>query len=224
MMLHIPNLIEKNQLQIMRQAMESASFIDGKLSAGKTAKKIKHNEELEYNNEIAQNLGRIMIGHLYSHEPFRQAAMPYRIAAPLFARYKPGMHYGAHIDDPVMGGDGQRFRCDIAVTLFINNPDEYQGGELCIKTAFGTQKAKHAAGDIILYPASSLHYVDSIDSGERLVGIVWVQSMVRDPAQREILYDLVQARDQLSGSEQHQKAYEQVDHSYTNLVRRWAEV
>jgi len=223
MMLHIPNLIDPVQLKVMQAAINKASFVDGKLSAGKTAKKVKNNQELDHNNQVAQNLGKIMVGNLYNNEQFKSATLPYRIAEPLFARYQKGMQYGAHIDDPVMG-DVQRFRCDVAVTLFLNDPDEYQGGELVVRTPFGLQKTKYPAGDIVLYPASSLHYVEEVTGGQRLVGVVWVQSMVREPAKREILYDLSLALQSLSQNKNEVQSFEHVDHCYTNLIRMWAEV
>ncbi len=224
MMLHIPAVIDTAQLKIMQTALQQADFVDGRLSAGPTARQVKHNQELDPGGRIASDLGKIMVGNLYNNETFRKAALPYRIAAPLFARYDKSMHYGEHIDDPVMGGDTQRFRCDLAVTLFLNDPQDYQGGELVVRTPFGEQRCKFPAGDIVLYPASSLHQVAAIESGQRLVGVAWVQSMVRDPAKREILYDLANARDQLAGDETQADAFSQVDHAYTNLVRMWAEV
>ncbi len=224
MMLHIPGIIDAAQLKVMQAALQEAAFVDGRLSAGPTARQVKHNEEIDPASRTAADLGRIMVGSLYHNETFRDAALPYRIAAPLFARYDKSMHYGEHIDDPVMGGDAQRFRCDLAVTLFLNDPEDYQGGELLVRTPFGTQQCKFPAGDIVLYPASSLHQVAPIQSGQRLVGVAWIQSMVRDPAKREILFDLANARNRLAQHKEQAEAFTRVDHSYTNLVRMWAEV
>lgn len=224
MLLHIPGVVDANQLGIIRSALKQASFVDGKLTAGQVAKDVKHNQELEQSSDIAQQLAQVMVGNLYANTAFKDAALPHRIAQPIFARYEPGMTYGAHIDDPVMGADNQRFRCDVAVTLFLNDPDEYEGGELTVVTAFGEQRFKFPAGDIVLYPASSVHYVDEIKTGERLVGVAWIQSMVRDPARREILYELSQARNNLLEAINEDPNAKHIDHAYVNLVRMWAEV
>jgi PKHD-type hydroxylase len=134
------------------------------------------------------------------------------------------MQYGDHIDDPVMGGQGGQFRADIAVTIFLNATSDYEGGELIINTTFGEQKVKLEAGDAVLYPASSLHRVAPVTQGERLVTVIWLQSMIRDPARRELLYELDQARNKLLQNNPDATETKQVDHAYTNLVRMWSEV
>lgn len=223
MLLRLAQVIDPQQLQVIAQALGEASFVDGKLSAGAHAQRVKSNQELDASSEISGYLQKIVMGNLYNHAEFRNAALPHRVAAPLFAKYGPGMTYGEHIDDPVMG-EGQRFRCDIAVTVFLNGPEQYQGGELIVHTSFGEQSVKLAAGDAVLYPASSLHRVSEIQSGERLVAVTWVQSLIRDPAQREILYELGQARASLLAAAPQGAHTAQVDHAYTNLVRMWADV
>jgi len=224
MMLHVPQLIDQQQLSVLLPAIAEAPFVDGKLTAGITAKSVKNNLEVDQASELGQHLAKIMIGNLYNNPLFREAALPYRIATPLFAKYEKGQSYGSHIDDPVMGGDNQKFRCDIAITLFLSNPDDYEGGELTIQTRFGEQQCKYPAGDIVLYPASSLHRVAEVTAGTRIVGVTWVQSMVRDPAQREILFDLAQARNSLNQKGDMKDTNDQVEHSYNNLVRMWSEV
>lgn len=223
MLLKIPGIIEPSQLVIMQQALKEAPFIDGKLSAGITAKKVKHNLEVDQSTEMAQQLSRILLGNLHHNETFRNAALPLRTATPFFASYGKGMAYGDHIDDPVMGQD-IRFRCDVACTVFFNNPDEYEGGELIIRTSFGDQMVKLPAGDAVLYPASSLHQVSEVTSGTRLVAVTWIQSMVKEPSKRELLYELGLAREKLLCEKPGADETAQVDHSYTNLVRMWSEV
>lgn len=223
MLLRLANVIDQQQLQVITQALREASFVDGKLTAGTHAKRVKSNQELDRSSEAAGYLQKIIMGNLYNHAEFRTAALPHRVAAPLFAKYGPGMTYGEHIDDPVMG-EGQRFRCDIAVTVFLNEPQDYQGGELTVRTSFGEQSIKLAAGDAVLYPASSLHRVAEITAGERIVAVTWVQSLIRDPAKREILYELGQARESLMSAAPQGAQTAQVDHAYTNLVRMWADV
>ncbi len=223
MLLTLSNVIDDQQLQVIRGAVREAAFVDGKLSAGAHAQRVKNNQELANSGEVAGYLQKIVMGNLYNHAEFRNAALPYRVAAPIVAKYGPGRAYGEHIDDPVMG-EGQRFRCDIAVTVFLNDPREYRGGELVVRTSFGEQAVKLAAGDAVLYPASSLHRVAEVTEGERLVAVTWAQSLIRDPAKREIVYELGQARAALMASVPTGDQTAQVDHAYTNLVRMWAEV
>lgn len=223
MLLRLTSVIDPAQLQVIAQTLAEAQFVDGRLTAGMKAKRVKSNQELNSASEVAGHLQKIVMGNLYNHAEFRNAALPHRVAAPLIAKYGPGMTYGEHIDDPVMG-EGQRFRCDIAITVFLNEPEAYQGGELMVRTAFGEQAIKLPAGDAVLYPASSLHRVAPIEHGERLVAVTWAQSLVRDPARREILYELGKARDALLASAPEGAQTAQVDHAYTNLVRMWAEV
>ena len=187
------------------------------------AKKVKSNQEIDQTTDTAIQLSKIIIGNLYSSSTFRSAALPLRSATPFFAKYGTGMKYGDHIDDPVMG-EGQRFRCDIATTIFLNNPNDYEGGELVVRTPFGDQIVKLAAGDAVVYPASSLHHVNEVTKGDRLVAVAWTQSMVRDASKRELLHELNLARETLMQTSPAAEETAQVDHSYTNLVRMWAEV
>lgn len=223
MLLTIPSVIDKNQLGVIQQALRDAPFINGKLSAGMQAEKVKNNEEVDQASEMAQQLSKILLGNLYHNPVFRNAALPHQVATPFFARYGKGMTYGDHIDDPVMGQE-QRFRCDVACTVFLNDPDEYDGGELTVRTPFGDQLVKLPAGDAVVYPASSLHRVAEVTKGHRLVAVTWIQSLVRDPAKRELLYELNLARERLMQESPDAGETAQVDHSYTNLVRMWAEV
>ena len=224
MLLHIPGIIAPDQLPIVIAALNQAHFIDGKLSAGQAARQVKNNEELDQRDEIATHLSKIVIGSLYHNPVFRSAALPQRISTPYFARYTQGMAYGDHIDDPVMGSGGERYRSDIAITVFLSEPDSYQGGELVINTSFGTRAVKLPAGDAVIYPASSLHHVAEVKSGMRLVAVAWAQSLVRDPARRELLHELNQAREKLLSQAPGTAESAQVDHSYVNLVRMWSEV
>lgn len=224
MLITIDSVIDSQQLAVIRQALENAPFVDGRLSAGKVASRVKQNLEINPQEQIATDLAKVIMGNLYHTEAFRLAALPYRVSTPVVARYTPGMHYGEHIDDPVMGAEGQRFRCDVATTVFLSEPDEYDGGELVVRTTFGEKRVKLAAGSAVVYPASSLHQVADVTRGTRLVAVTWIQSMVRDPAKREILYELGLARETLLESSADSETCKQVDHSYTNLVRMWADV
>ena len=171
-----------------------------------------------------QLLIRILMASLGHNEIFRFGVLPNRVADPIFARYHPGMTYGEHVDDPIMGSTGPRFRTDVSMTLFLNRPEDYDGGELVIRTSFGMRKVKLAAGDAVLYPSSSLHHVAEVTRGERLVALTWIQSYVRDPARRELLYELNQARETLLKEAPEAEHTALVDRSYANLVRMWSEL
>jgi PKHD-type hydroxylase len=160
---------------------------------------------------------------LTRHPVFQAAVLPHKVATPFYARYSPGMGYGDHVDDPVMG-PGPRYRSDVALTVFLNEPDSYAGGELTIRTSFGAHSVKYAAGDAVLYPASSVHRVAPVTAGERLVAVLWAQSLVRDPARRELLYELGQAREALLREQPEADETRRVDYAYVNLLRMWAEV
>jgi PKHD-type hydroxylase len=154
---------------------------------------------------------------------YRSAALPLHVATPFYARYTTGMAYGAHIDDPVMG-EGDRYRSDVSITVFLNPPEAYDGGELVIATSFGEREVKLPAGHAVLYPSSSRHRVAEVTRGERLVAVTWVQSLVRDPARRELLHELNRARERLLRHSPDAPETAQVDSAYVNLVRMWSEL
>jgi PKHD-type hydroxylase len=222
MLLHIPEVLLPNELEAMRRVLDQSAFVDGKLTAGRAAERVKHNTELDRDLPQRDALTQIVVTALYRSETFRSAALPLKLGTPIFARYTPGMAYGWHVDDPVMG-QGPHYRTDVSFTLFLSEPEEYDGGELVIRTAFGEQKVKLKAGDAVIYPSGTLHQVAEVTRGVRLVSIGWVQSMVRDPARREILFELGGARDTLLAETPGTAATDAVDHAYINLVRMWAE-
>jgi len=165
-----------------------------------------------------------VMGNLVRHPVYRGGALPLHAASPLYARYQPGMAYGDHLDDPIMGTDGVMYRSDLAVTVFLNAPEDYDGGELVIRTASGDQTVKSAAGDALLYPAGTIHHVNPITRGERLVALTWVQSLVRDAARRELLYGLNAAREKLLQSAPEAAETAQVNAAYLNLIRMWSDL
>lgn len=224
MLLTIPGLLNPPQLQKVHELLADAEFVDGKLSAGFAASRVKHNEEMRQEPERLQRLARILMASLGHNEHFRFGALPHRVADPIFARYRPGMTYGDHVDDPIMGSTGPRFRSDVSLTLFLNEPDSYEGGELVIRTPFGDRRVKLPAGDVVIYPSSSLHHVAEVTRGERLVALTWIQSFVRGAAQRELLFELDQAREHLLRTEPDSEHAKAVDRSYANLLRMWADV
>lgn len=224
MLLQIPGVLTQEQLRTVRKLLLNAPFVDGRLSAGSAAKRVKNNEELDKGALQLEHLNNIVMGSLVQHPLYRNAALPLRVAAPYYARYTPGQSYGQHVDDPIMGVGGELYRSDIAITVFLNAPEKYAGGELTIHTTFGTNEVKLPAGDGVMYPASSLHEVRPVTQGERLVAVTWLQSLVRDPAKRELLYQLYQARDTLLQTAPQALETVQVNTAYNNLVRMWSDI
>ncbi|MET0101064.1 MAG: Fe2+-dependent dioxygenase [Sedimenticola sp.] len=223
MMLEIPGLLNEAQIKKIDEILADAEFVDGKLTAGMAAQRVKNNEELKKEPQKQDLLVRILMASLSLNEDFKAAALPAKMADPIFARYQPGMTYGDHVDDPIMGS-GQKFRTDVSMTVFLRDPETYEGGELVVRTSFGTKKVKMPAGGAVVYPSSSLHQVAPVTSGERLVALFWMQSHVRDPAKRELLFELNKARNTLLKERPEEEASELVDKSFANLMRMWADV
>ncbi len=220
----IPKVLGKKQLEQVRALLANGHFVDGRLSAGTRAKRVKNNEELHTSAGQMERLNSLVMGALVQNPVYQAAAMPYRVATPYYARYTKGMSYGDHVDDPVMGPPGGQYRSDVSTTVFLNEPDQYAGGELIIRTSFGEQSLKLPAGDAVTYPSSSLHHITEVTSGERLVAVTWTQSMLRDPQQRELAFQLYQAREALLQRQPDAPETTQVDHVYVNLVRMWSEL
>ncbi|MDH3979324.1 MAG: Fe2+-dependent dioxygenase [Gammaproteobacteria bacterium] len=223
MLTHIEKVLDDAQLQQVTALIATGRFADGRESAGKAARRVKLNEELSLDPARFSELNNLVMGSLVKHPVFRSAAMPLKTAAPYYARYNAGMSYGAHVDDPVMG-QGELYRSDLSVTVFLCEPDSYDGGELCIQTAFGEQQVKLPAGDAVLYPSSSIHRVAEVTRGERLVAVSWIQSMIRSPEQRALLHELNLAREALLQKSSDAPETQQVNHAYINLVRMWSDV
>ncbi len=222
MLLTIPALLNPAQIDKLTQLLQQGDFVDGKLSAGRAASPVKQNEELAQSPELLQRLYRIIMPALGHHADFRRATLPRQVADFIFARYQPGMRYGDHVDDPIMGGG--KFRSDISMTLFLSDPNDYEGGELVIHTHFGEQTIKLDAGSAVIYPSSSLHRVAEVTRGERLVALTWIQSFVRDPQKRALLYDLDQVRETLLQQQPDIEHTKRLDRSYVNLLRMWSEI
>lgn len=224
MLLRIPEVLKPDELQLARAWLAEAPFVDGRLSAGAAARRVKHNEERDRGAGDVERLDRLVMGALTRHPAYRNGALPLHAASPLYARYRPGMAYGEHLDDPVMGTGGVLYRSDVAVTVFLSAPEEYEGGELVVRTAAGEHAVKESAGSAVLYPASTLHRVNPVTRGERLAAVTWVQSLVRDPARRELLYGLNLAREKLLQNAPEAEETAQVNASYLNLIRMWSDL
>ncbi len=224
MLLHLKAVLASDQLQGAREMLAKVKFVDGKASAGMAASRVKNNQEADRQAQEIGNLDNLVMGSLVRHPVYRAGALALKVATPFYARYVPGMHYGDHVDDPVMGGEDGLYRTDIAITIFLNDPKAYDGGELAINSTFGEQKIKLPAGDAVMYPASSRHRVTEVTRGERLVAVTWVQSLVRDPAKRELLYELNQVRERLLKEAPEAEDTTRINAVYVNLVRMWSEL
>lgn len=224
MLVTIKEVLNFEQLHLIGKMLEKADFVDGKLSAGREAKAVKNNQELPAENPFIQQLNQMVMPTLLDNAEFQSAALPQRVATPFYARYTPGMSYGTHIDDPVMGPLGQNYRADVSATVFLNDADKYSGGELVIQTEFGEQSVKLNAGDVVVYPSSSLHRVNEVTEGTRYAAVIWSQSLVRDANKRALLRELSGVRDRLYDNEELQDDVRHLSNVYSNLVRQWAEI
>lgn len=227
MLIHLKNVLGPQELLKVQRLLANASFVDGKLSAGVAAASVKYNQEMPSDGPNVKLLNDIVMGNLLRHKVYQRAALPLKIASPFYACYEKGMYYGEHIDDPIMGAPGavaQRYRSDLALTIFLNSPDDYAGGELSIQTDYGLQLIKYAAGDAVMYPATTRHQVEEVTQGKRLVAVTWIQSMVKDAQQRALLYQLSCAREKLLRKQPQEEHTRQVDLVYVNLVRQWSEL
>lgn len=223
MVITIPDLLDARQLEAVCSVLRQGEFVDGRQSAGKRAASAKNNLELAPDRETYAALNDVVMSQLVRHPLYLQAALPAKIAAPIYARYTPGMEYGGHIDDPIMGPPEARYRSDLSITVFLNAPGEYEGGELCIQADGGSREFKLEAGYAVIYPAGTWHAVNPVTAGERLVALTWVQSLVRRADQREVLVRLDRIRENLS-ADGDSPLLQQVDLCYANLFRMWAEV
>ena len=222
MLTHIKGILVPQQLATAHQLIAAGKYGDGSTSAGMAARRVKHNEELALDPAQMSDLNNLVMNSLVQNPVYRSAAMPLRIAAPYYAHYTKGMSYGEHVDDPIMGTGSELYRSDVSITIFLNSPDEYDGGELVIQTAFGGEQVKLPAGDAVLYPSSSVHRVAEVTRGERLVAVSWVQSLVQEAEKRALLHELNQARETLLRERPDADETRQVNQSYINLVRMWS--
>lgn len=226
MLLHIPNVLTEAQVAHCRAIMEGAKWVDGRETSGHLAARVKHNRQVDEATPEAREMGNIIVTALERTPLFMAASLPLRVFPPLFNRYEPGMAFGAHVDNAIreLTSSPLRVRTDLSATLFLSRPEEYDGGELVVDDTYGAHSVKLPAGDMILYPATSLHRVTPVTRGARLASIFWVQSMVRDDAQRALLFDLDMAIVRLTRDAPGHEALVSLTGSYHNLLRMWAEV
>jgi PKHD-type hydroxylase len=225
---HIPRLLDAAQVRAMRVRLDAAGsdWVDGRATAGHQGAQVKRNQQIAEESAIARELGSTILAALERNPLFISAALPSRVYPPLFNRYEGGMYFGSHVDGAVriVPGTGLRMRTDLSATLFLSAPEEYDGGELLVEDRYGTHSVKLPAGDLALYPATSLHKVNPVTRGARVASFFWVQSMIRDDAQRTLLFDLDMAIVRLTRDAPGHEALVSLTGSYHNLLRMWAEV
>ncbi|MGJ8671322.1 Fe2+-dependent dioxygenase [Rubritalea sp.] len=230
MTIEIPSVLTKEQVAKVRQELDATDWVDGSTTAGGQAAKTKDNLQLPTDNPIGEQIGASIIKILTTHPLFVSAALPLHFLPPMFNKYAGGGSFGTHVDNAIrhIPQTGQRIRTDLSATLFLSEPDEYEGGVLNIEDTYGTQEVKLPAGHLILYPSTSLHHVTPVTSGARVSSFFWIQSMIRDNAQRSLLFDLdcsIQRLSQeLDGIEAAEQSSVQLTGVYHNLIRQWAEM
>ena len=223
MMHRISALLSADDLSKINELLKQARFADGRLSAGAYARQNKHNQEVASDDTILKRLNTIIMPKLIAHPEYQAIALPCKIAEPYYTSYREGDYYGDHTDNPVMGQAPHIYRSDLAMTIFLNHPNEYEGGELLIGTLEGdhTLIAKYPAGDAVLYPATTTHRVEPIKSGCRLVAITWIQSLIPNPQHREMLYRLNKIQNRIRTAAPDSKETKELEWLYTNLFRMW---
>jgi PKHD-type hydroxylase len=227
MLVKVESVLSKEEVAHCRSVLEATQWVDGKVTAGAQSALAKHNLQVPEDAPQARALGEIILRALARSPGFNSAAVPYRVFPPLFNRYDVGMKFGAHVDNAIrfIAGPNIRVRTDLSATLFLTEPDRYAGGELVIEDTYGEQSIKFAAGDMVLYPATSLHRVQEITKGSRWASFFWIQSMVKDDGARALLYNLdqsiIKTRAELGDTHEAVLGLTAV---YHNLLRRYAEV
>lgn len=226
MLLHVPNVLNPDELKALRQLLAQAEWTDGKVTAGTQSAQVKRNIQLPETSADAEAARLIVLKALNRNALFFSAALPKKIYPPLFNQYREGMDFGAHIDNAVRTHaiSGVNVRTDISCTLFIANPEDYEGGELVVEDTYGHQMVKLPAGDMVLYPGTSLHHVRPVTKGARLASFFWIQSMIREDNQRALLFDMdaaiVTLRQQVGDNH---PAVVRLTGNYHNLIRMWAD-
>ncbi len=230
MLLTVPDVLSPEQVKQARQLLDRAEWVDGKVTAGYQSAKAKDNMQIPENHPASKQVGEMILGALGKNPLFLSAALPLRVFPPLFNRYQGGQAFGTHVDNAIrqIPGTGQRIRTDISATLFLTSPEDYDGGELVVEDTYGVKSVKLPAGQMILYPATSLHHVKPVTRGARVSSFFWIQSLVRDDGKRAILFDLDLAiqklgRD-LADSVPASQTGIQLTGVYNNLLRQWSEL
>ena len=231
MLITIEKVLSAEQVAVARQKLAAAEWVDGRVTAGYQAQEVKRNAQLKEGTAAAQELSEMVLAGLARSSRFMAAALPLRVYPPMFNSYAGGQTFGTHVDTAIrqLATTGQRIRTDLSATLFLTEPGEYDGGELIVEDVYGEKSVKLAAGDMVLYPATSLHRVEPVTRGNRVSSFFWIQSMIRQDAHRTLLWELDESIQRLARSEQAQepevkKSSVQLTGVYHNLLRQWAEM
>ena len=226
MLVQIPDVLSREQVSGARATLDSAEWVDGRVTAGHQSARTKRNLQLPEDHPASRQLGDTILRALQANPLFITAALPLRVFPPLFNRYEGGGSFGSHVDNAIrqVPNAPLRIRTDLSATLFLSDPQEYDGGELLVEDVYGVHSVKLPAGHMVLYPSSSLHNVQPVTRGARIASFFWIQSMVRDDGQRTLLFDLDNAIQQLSRDVPEHRATVQLTSVYHNLLRRWAEM
>jgi PKHD-type hydroxylase len=226
MLIQIPDVLTPEQVSRGRQLLHQADWVDGRVTAGHQSSRVKQNLQLPEHHPVARELGGTIVTALEQNALFVSAALPFRVFPPLFNRYEGGDSFGNHVDNAIrqIAGTSLRIRTDLSATLFLTDPDEYEGGELLIDDTYGMHSVKLPAGSMILYPSTSLHRVTPVTRGARIASFFWIQSLVRDDGQRTLLFDLDTAIQRLTLDAPDHPSAVQLTGVYHNLLRRWSEL
>lgn len=226
MLICIPQVLTKDQVKDIRELIDAAEWVDGKVTAGVQSAEAKRNTQVPEEHPAARKAQQMISVALGNNPLFLSAALPQKVFPPLFNRYVVGDSFGAHVDNAIRSvkNSPERIRTDLSCTLFLTEPEDYDGGELVIETQYGAQEVKLEAGDMVLYPSTSLHSVSEITRGARVSSFFWLQSMVRDEGERTLLFDLDQSIQRLAAERSHKDdEVIRLTGIYHNLIRRWAE-
>ena len=228
MFLQIAKVLNEEQLATVRASLnsETAPWVDGRVTAGHQGVQVKNNRQLEESSPMARELGNFVLAQLERNPLFVSAVLPNRVYPPMFNRYGAGMHFGTHVDGSVrmIPGSPQKLRTDLSATLFLASPDAYEGGELVVESDFGLQSAKLAAGDLLVYSSTMRHRINAVTRGERLASVFWVQSLVRDDAQRAQLFELDGTIRRLTQTAADPESLVRLTAHYHGLLKNWSEI
>jgi PKHD-type hydroxylase len=228
MFLRIPKLLNEEQVAAMRRALDAdtAPWVDGRVTAGHQGAPVKRNQQIEELAPLARELGNVIVTELERNALFVSAILPHRVYPPMFNRYGEGMHFGTHVDGAVrmIPGSSTKLRTDLSATLFLAEPESYEGGELIIDSDFGSETIKLAAGDMIVYSSGLRHRVNAVTRGLRVAGVFWIQSLIRDELQRAQLFELDRTIQRLTELQSDPESLVRLAGHYHNLLRLWTEL
>jgi PKHD-type hydroxylase len=226
-LLQIPEVFSKAEVKALRERLDAGSWADGNMTSGHQSATAKRNQQLPEDSDVAREVSALVVQALNANPMFVAAALPHTIFPPLFNRYEGGGEFGLHVDNAIrqQRGGGVRIRSDLSATLFLSEPEDYDGGELIIEEMYGPQSVKLPAGDLVLYPSKSLHQVMPVTRGARVSSFMWMQSLIRDDGDREMLFRLDVATQRVASEKgPKDQAVIELTGVYHNLLRRWSEV